>query len=325
MSSISRRVLLFVGVASVLATFVVGCGRGTVAKVNGRNITRQEYYNRLERLPYADQASGQNTEAGAMTLQRLITEELLLRLSEKEHVAPTDQQIKERIAQSMKQPNFSSNLRKAGITKEQLKELMRVEQAAFNLQTKGVTVSPQDVKSFYDQGVKTQFTVPEQVSLAGIFVNSKAEADKCMSMLKSGADFGTVARMMSKDPSSAKVDGKLNPLARGNPNIPEPVQKIIFSTPKGEHTNPISSGKGGFVIFQVLQHTPSKVQRLAEVQNLIRDRMMLEKGMQKNQNLNEELAKFRESAKIDVNIERYKPLMEIQKPAGQTPGKTGKK
>lgn len=328
MSSTAKRVLFFVIAAAVIATFMVGCGRGTVAKVNGRKITRQEYYDRLERLPYADNTSGQTVEAGALILQRLITEELILKMADKEHVTPTDQQINDRVAAAVKQPGFAANMKKNGITKEQFREMMRVEQAAFNLQTKGVKVTQADVKKFYDDNRTTVFTTPEQAYLSGIFVNSKAEADKAMSLLKSGVEFGTVARTMSKH-ESARLDGKLAPISRGDKGIPPAVQNIIFSTPKGKWTNPIASGQGGYVIFQVNQHIPKKEQKLADVQAAIRDRLMLQKGMEKNANLNEELTKFKNSSKIDVSIERYKayitPPKEAPAAAGAAKGEAPKK
>jgi parvulin-like peptidyl-prolyl isomerase len=327
MSSITKRVLFFVVAASLIATFMVGCGRGVVAKVAGRKITRQEYYDRLERLPYADQQSGQTMEAGALVLQRLITEELILRLADKERCGPTDQQINDRIASAMKQPGFAANLKKTGVSKEQFREMMRVEQGAFNLQTRGVKVTPDDVKAFYEQNKSTMFTAPEQVYLAGIFLNSKSEADKAMALLKSGVEFGTVARTMSKHPS-AKMDGKLAPISRGSRGIPQAVQDIVFATPKDKWTNPIASGGGSYAIFQVLQHIPKKEQRLADVQNVIHDRMMLQKGVQKNANLNEELTKFRDTSKIDVMVERYKSYILPPKEAPAAPGgpaKDGKK
>lgn len=313
MSSMLKKVLLFTALAAVMATFVAGCGQSSVAKVNGRKITRKEYYDTLERLPYADQAQGgQSIEAGALVLQRLITEELLLRLADKDKVAPTEQQIKDRIAQAKKQPGFSADMKKNGITNELLKERMRVEQAAFNLQTKGVTVTPDEIKKVYDANRATAFTIPEQVYLAAIFVTNKADADKAMNLLKTNVEFGTVARTMSKHPS-AKNNGRLAPLARGAKGIPTEVQNTLFNTPKGRWTNPINAGNM-YIIFQVLNHVPQKVQSLADVQNTIRDRLMLQKGVTKNTNLNEELAKFRETAKVECLIERYKPMVIPPKP-----------
>ena len=325
MSSIQKRVLLMIGAALVLSTFVIGCGRSTVAAVNGRKITRKEYYDRLERLPYTDPQTKQSVEAGVLVLQRLISEEMILRLAEKEGVAPTDQQIKDRIAQSSKQPGFAQNMQNSGITKDQFRELMRVEQAAFNLQTKGAKVPPAQVRAFYDKNRATVFTIPEQVQLAGIFVNSKAEADNAMTMLKKEVAFGTVAQALSKHPS-AKTGGRLSPLARGDKGVPEYVQKPIFSTPRNKWTAPISDGRGGFVIFQVLQHLPQRTRAFKDVESMIRDRMMLEQGVQKNADLDEKMTKFREAAKIDVSIERYKKILVPEKPKAVTKTtKTGKK
>ncbi len=327
MSSTAKRVLFFIVAAAIISTFMVGCGRGVVAKVNGRKITRQEYYDRLERLPYADNTTGQTMEAGALVLQRLVTEELILRMADKQRCAPTDEQINARIATAMKQPGFAANMKKNGITKEQFREMMRVEQAAFNLQTRGVKVTQDDVKAFYDQNKATVFTTPEQAYLAGIFLNSKAEADKAISLLKSNVEFGTVARTMSRHPS-ARVDGKLAPISRGDRGIPPAIQDIIFATPKGKWTNPIASGQGGYVIFQILNHIPAKEQKLPDVQNAIRDRLMLQKGMQKNANLNEELTKYKDTSKIDVMIERYKSYINPPKEApvpAEAKGKAPKK
>jgi len=309
-----KRVLLVVCGAFMLSAFVVGCGRGTVAKINGRKITRQEYFARLERLPYQDPNSGQSIEAGALTLQRLISEELIVRLAEKEGVAPTEQQIKERIAQSMKAPEFAANVRASGLTKDQLRELMRVEQAAFNLQTKGAKVTAAEVKDIYDKNKDTVFTIAEQVQLQGIFTDSKPNMDKVLGLLKSGVEFGTVARTMSKH-GSAKFDGRLAPLARGFKGIPESVQAIIFATARDKYTAPVSTGGGGWAVFKVLQHLPKRVQRFKDVEVGIRDNMMLQRGMRKNPNLNAELTKFREAAKIDVYIERYKKLIIPPEPA----------
>ena len=325
MSSITRRVLFFVVAASLIATFMVGCGRGVVAKVNGRKITRQEYYNKLERLPYADQQAGQ-LEAGQLVLQRLITEELILRLADKERCAATDQQVNVRIALAMKQSGFAANLKNTGISREQFREMMRVEQSAFNLQTRGVKVTPNEVKQFYEQNRATAFTTKEQVYLAGIFLNNKSEADSATALLKSGVEFGTVARTMSKH-DSAKFDGKLAAISRGQSGIPPAVQDIVFATPKDKWTKPIASGNGTYAIFQVLNHVPKKEQRLADVQNVIRDRMMLQKGVQKNGKLDDGLTKFRDSSKIDVMIERYRSYLLPPKeaPAAPGPAKAGNK
>ena len=314
MGSTQKRVLLAIIATIVLATFVVGCGRSGVVKVNGRKITRQEYNKRLERLPYRDPVSGQPMEAGAWVLQQLINEELILRLAEKERVVPTEEQIKERIADAQKQPGFAGNLKASGLTRDELRELMRVKQAAFNLQTKGVKVSDKEVKDYYEKSKEAQFTTLERVYVAAVFTKTEADAEKAMDLLDKNVEFGTVARTLSIEPNSAKQDGRLGvPITRGDQEIPESVQELLFGTPKGEYTKPIPYGEGTYVIFKILQHHPKTTEKFADVKHRINEALMLEKGGEKNVDLGQELVKFRETAKIEVSIQRYKDLLTPKK------------
>ena len=274
-----------------------------VATVDSEGIPWQVYYSRVEHLPYQDNSTGQSTEAGLLVMQRLVTERLLLKMAQDQGVAPTEEQIANRVATAMKQPGLAQNMRRSGIGEAQFKEMMRIEQAAFNLQTKGMTATTDEISKFYDAHV-ANFTSPKMVHLAGIFVDSKKDADKAMALLKSNVEFGTVARTMSKHQSS-KYDGKLAPISRGAAGIPESVQKTIFSTPVGKYTRPIASGGGAYAIFSPLQYVPSKVQKLDEVADAIRDRVMLEKGMKQNPSINTELTKMRDSSDIKVSIKRY--------------------
>jgi len=203
MSSANRRVVTALVALAVLAAFAAGCGRGTVAKVNGRKITRQEYYDRLERMPYTDPMTQQPNESGAVVLDRLITEELILRLAEKEKVGPTEQQVKERMDQTMKTPGFAAQMKASGFSKEQFKERMQVEQAAFNIQTKGVQVTVKEARDLYEKN-KTMppFTTEEQSTVAAVFLKDQADVKKAQTLLNKGVDFSTIAGMLSTDPNS---------------------------------------------------------------------------------------------------------------------------
>lgn len=311
MSSANRRVLVALVALAVLAAFAAGCGRGVVAKVNGRKITRQEYYDRLERLPYTDPGSGQQGEAGAAVMDQLVTEELILRLAEKEKVGPTEQQVKERVEQMMKTPDFAANMRAKGFSKEQFKERMRIEQAAFNLQTKGVHVANKEAKDFFEKNKELPpITTQEQAIVAAIFLANKADTDKAQSLLKKGVDFATVASMLSRDPVSSKQGGRLGrPIVRGDQNIPIEIQNIILSTPTNKYTQPIAAGGGGNVIFKVIMHRQKRTRPFSEFEYLIKQRLAVEKGVSTHIDINKQLEAFRKTAKIEVAIERYKPMV----------------
>ena len=310
MSSANRRVVLAFIALAVLAAFAAGCGRGTVAKVNGRKITRQEYYDRLERLAYTDPTTRQQSEAGATVLDRLITEELILRLSEKEKVGPTEQQVKDRVDQTMKTPGFAAQMKQQGFSREQFKERMRVEQAAFNVQTKGVHVSTQEARDFYEKNKDLPpFTTQEQANVGALFLKDRADMEKAQSLLKQNVDFGTIAGLLSQDPNSGKNGGRLGrPIIRGDQSLPVEIQNIVFSTTTNQCTQPIPAGSG-FVIFKVFEHRPKKARPFSDFEYLIKQRLAVEKGVRKNTDINKELADFRKTAKIEVSIERYKSFL----------------
>lgn len=310
MSSANRRIILALIAFAVVATFAAGCGRGTVAKVNGRKITRQEYYDRLERLPYTDPATSRQTDAGVAVLDRLVTEELILRLAEKNKVGPTEQQVKERTDQTMKTPGFAQQMKEQGYSKEQFKERMRVEQAAFNIQTKGVNVSTKEARDFYEKNKDLPpFTEQERAGVGAIFLKNKADMEKAQSLLKKGVEFGTVASMLSQDPGSAKSGGRLaRPIVRGEQNLPQEVQDIVFSTPTNKLTKPIPAGDG-YVIFKIFEHRPKRARPFSDFEYLIKQRLAVEKGIKKQTDINKELENFRKSAKIEVSIERYKKFL----------------
>lgn len=275
-----------------------------VAEVNGRKISRDQYYYRVERMPgFPGQA--EPAEAGIVVLRDLINETLILQLAEQEKCAPTDAQIKERYAEMKRQPGFEAKLRESGMTEAQSTELIRILQAHFNLVTRRITVSPKEVVDYYNQFQETQFTTPENTEVAAIFCEKKVDADKAMALLKKGVKFADVAKQFSSDPISRDRGGLLGrPIYVDDPVVPPQVWKKVLATKEGEYTEPIYDQTGS-VIFQVIRHNLKKVKKLPEVRFAIRDVLMREKGAKK-WNIDEELNKFREKADIKIMIDRYR-------------------
>lgn len=324
MRNAPKTALLTVAAATVLATFITGCGNNSVATVDGVKISKQEYYDRLEQQPTQDPETGKRIEAGAAVLQQMVQEKLILRLAEKEKVSPTEQQIQERFDQIKKAtPNFSAKLKESGLTEDQLKRELRIERAAINLQTKGVTVSDDKVKENYDQNKNTLYTELESANVAAIFTKDKADADKAIALLNQGVTFERVAKQYSQDPQSAAQGGIMSkPIVR-DPSRPQPFQDTIMQTKVGGITKaiPLPGGTSkGFVIFKVLDHKPSRVKPFSEVQSQIKEQMLTELGQAKNPPIREQLDKFREKATIVVSIDKYKEILKPKKAAVGMPG-----
>lgn len=304
----AARIVLIVVCGGILLSFLTGCGEKTVATVDGVKITQSEYYQRLEEQPAGrDPETQRPIEAGEAVLQQLINEKLLLLLAEKQGVPPTDEQVNERLQQLKKStPDFDQKLKEIGITEEQLKREIKIQQAAFNLQTKGVKVTDQQIKEYYEKHKDTEFTEPESASVAAIFVKNKADADKAMKLLNEKASFETVARAYSLDKQSAAQGGVLStPIVRQPDDNSEPIATIM-KTKEGEITGPIPMGDGTYAIFKVLKYSPRRVKPLSEVEFAIREKLMTEAGRKRNPSISEQLQKFKKEIPIKVEIEKYK-------------------
>ncbi|MDH7481657.1 MAG: peptidyl-prolyl cis-trans isomerase [Armatimonadota bacterium] len=326
MNHAQKKALILAIVGLIFAGIISGCGRAAVAKVNGHKITRQDYYNRLERT-LIDTPNGQQ-EVGLLVLRDLINEQLLLGLAEKEHVPPTDKQVEERYNHAKKQPFFMNRLRAAGVTQEQARDLLRVQQAHFNLVTRGVKVTDKEVREYYEKHKDTIYTQPEYALVAAIFTDDKKTADEAYALLQKGVDFGTVALQKSTDRVSAAVGGRLRKaIVRGDPELPKEVQDAVLSKKKGEYTKPIFGGNG-YVIFKVLEKKPKQVQPFEQVKYGIWNQLMIERGSKKN-DLEAMLNKFREESDIKINIERYRRFLQPPKaqpiPGQQTPNPAAQK
>lgn len=324
MKTLYKWVLLAITTCMLLSVLVIGCGqKNTVATINKRSITRDEYVNRLELTQVPGQAPGQQMDAGAYVLQRMIDEELILQLAESKGVKPTDAQIQKRLANAKKEnANLSKLLKDKGITEDQFKQMVTIQQAVFNLSTKDVKVDDKDVKAFYDQHKQDIYTVPEQAQIAIIVTKSKADADKAIGMLDKGIQFSTVARSISIETNTAANGGSLGTISKGQRGLPTAIQDseaAIFSTAEGHHTSPTALGGGKYAIFQVQKKDAAKAQSFNDVEEKIRENLMLEKGRARKNDVAGDLEKFRKGAKIDVSIERYKNLL-LQKDNAPTGG-----
>ena len=311
MKSLFSRGLLLVGLSAMLIG-ISGCGQETVAVVNGQKIMKQDYINRLERMPPPVQ--GAKMDAGGYVLQQLINEELLIRLADKEKVTPTEAQVEERYKQMANAPNFKENMQRAGWSKDQMLKMLKVSEAEFNLRTKDVKITDEEVKKYYDDNKDTIFTTPEYVMISVIVLNKKSIADSAINMLKKGVEFGTVAKKYSIDKTSAANGGQVpSPIYNMEQGgVPETLRKLLFSTKLGEYTEPIPDGKGNYQIFKVTKHTKKAVRKYEDESPRIRRSLMLKKGEKNVEPLKGKLAEFRDESNVKINIERYKQL-EIKK------------
>lgn len=206
-----------------------GAENGVAATVNGKNIMFSEVEKLLNQQAQGQQAQltpMQLAQARMQVLTGLIQKEVLLQRAEKEKLVPTEEEITRTVndlkAQGgMTEEQFQKRLKEQGQTVESLREEARKSVAIQKLQDKTygtIQITDKEVEDYYN-GNKQLFVNQRGVQLAMIAVDptdngaqddAKSEADAKLkidniySQLKTGADFATVARARSEDPSNAK-------------------------------------------------------------------------------------------------------------------------
>lgn len=93
---------------------------------------------------------------------------------------------------------------------------------------------------------------------------AKAEAEKILAEIRSGADFVKLVKEHSGDPVSAEKDGDFGAIRRTD-KIPDAIKNVVFSLKQGEVSEPVRQ-PNGFYLFRVEE---TAVQGFNEVKDQI--------------------------------------------------------
>lgn len=281
----------------------------TVVVINGEEVKGAEYYERMEFLPGIGTRSGDKfleAAPGFLTLNRLIEEKLLLQVAKTQNVFPTDAEVaemyKERLAEDAK---FEEAYKAQGVTKAYVEYQIRLELAQFKLQTKGITVTDQQVEKHYKEN-PSRFTLPKQIKISVITVpeHRKADVDK---ELASGKAFAEVAKAMSNDPSS-RDGGSLGFILE--PELSDMLRSLIKDVKSGGLSAWVQ-GENAWLRFRVDDIVPAQVKPLDEkLKRDLRRSLMVDQGMAKN-DVEKWLRDARKKAIIEVRQTQFKS--EVQK------------
>jgi len=331
-----RRMRLSVVAILVLAVFMLvlaGCGRKGLVNVNGEKIAKDEFYARLERVPVQTVNGGRQVTipAGQYVIQQMITERLLTQLAAKQNVTATDDQVerKLRYLKSSSGGNFLAQLRQQGVSQEDWKRQMVLQQSIVNLLGKGSTVSEADVKKEYDKELAkpgSQFVKPEAVFISVIITKTPVKIQKAYKLLVDGQDFGTVAMQLSEDRSSGPDQGRVGWLSAGMTAVPVQIRQTAFATSVGKYSKPMlvkDKAQGAWVIVKTDNKRRASTESFDMVKSLIKEQLVVKKANRKA--FDKMVQSFIGESKIEVNAERYKGIPDMMKksagvPANLVPG-----
>mgnify|MGYP001561057589 CR=1 FL=1 len=248
-----------------------------VAKVNDAAIKESELTKNI------NQVLAQNPQMGAMVssedkmkdfrikvLQDLITTELLFQEGKKQKIKDLDQQVDETYkklrANLPKEEDFQAALKEHNMTEKDLRKdiekgvrIQKVVDGQVEKIKKNVSVSEQDIKSFYnDAANKDKFMQKESVKASHILVRVGKDATKeddtkaqkkikdLLKRAKKGEDFAKLAKENSEDPSAAQNSGELGYFSTED-MVPE-FAKVAFALKPGEISDVVKTSFGYHVI-----------------------------------------------------------------------------
>jgi len=167
--------------------------------------------------------------------------------------------------------------------KSQLRDSIRTQRVISEEVGSTVHIGSDEVQKYYDAH-KNEFMKPEEVDLSVIFFSTEnktpqevaaiqQKAEGILKRLKSGDDFGELAKRVSEGPTSAQ-GGELGSYKRGE--LAPDLEKLVFGMKKGDLTDVIHTSNG-LQIIRVNQHFDAGLQPLDKVEQEVENALYQQK------------------------------------------------
>lgn len=328
-----------------------------VATVNDKPISTKLYEMYL-RNGREELGLDPNTEEGRRKLEQLkegIVSELIDRTLIAEEAARRGLAIApDRLAQAEQRTvsefggdqKYDEYLKERNLTRDEYREVVRMELSGALLRdelNKGVTVSDDDVKQYYEaHKADADFQSPERVTASHILINARPnvisqqlqeekhlagdelkkavneemerrrkEAEALRQRIISGADFAALARETSDDPSSKEKGGDLGAFTRGTHT--RTFDDAAFAMKPGVAGIEVVQTDFGYHVIEVTKHEQARAMTLEEAGPAIRQRLKAEREAAK---LKDWLKDARRKAKVRLNEPFRFGALKTEFPAG---------
>lgn len=295
----TKRLFIVLCLALLTGALAACGGSGTpsvpsdaVALVNGDSITKVQFNSLMDATAKVDKVNKQTPPTPGTTAYKQLEDRVLTFLVQLDELTQkgktlgvniTDAQVEKQVNKVKQQyfggkdAKFEKGLETQGLTLEIYRLEWRsqlLSQGIYQKVTKNVKVAPAAVQAYYNSH-KSSYTSAASRDVRHILVNSETLANQLESQLKGGASFATLAKKYSKDPSSAKVGGKLGTIKQGQ-TVPE-FDKVAFSLKTGAISPPVHSRYGWHIIQALSAVTPAATTPLASVRQSIESTLLQQK------------------------------------------------
>ena len=294
-------------------------GEVVVARINGSEIKRRELDVAVQALITQMRRRGRQVvpdyaaQIQRDVLEEMIGRELLLQEGSKHLPADIDKKTQAQIETVKKQlggeDQFKQTMSESGITPEEYAKRVHdnviVQETIQQIVDKEVKVTPEEIKSFYDQN-PDQFRQPESVRASHILIRvppgasddvkkeKRAQIEAARSLVKGGEKFADVARKVSEDPGSGAKGGDLGFFPRGA-MVPE-FDAAAFSLKTNELSEIITTQFG----YHVLLVTDRKAAQTVPFDQVKEELGQFLKQRKGNDVARNHVAELRKTAKVEI-------------------------
>jgi parvulin-like peptidyl-prolyl isomerase len=288
-------------------------GAGVVAVVGGQKVTQLQLNDVLAFAKAQYKSQGQTFPAVGSPTYKQVQDRALDYLTQRAEldqkakqlgIVITNQEINQRLEQLKKQSfggsekRYEAQLKKQGFTDQQVRdEVIRpplLSAALTKKITSSITISDADLRAYYDQHSQN-YAQPQTRQVEHILVSldkngkpvkaggkvdyakSKVLADKLYKQLKAGANFATLAKKYSQDPSSRPLGGKFT-ATRGR-DVPQ-FDDVAFTLSTGQISKPLKTIYGWHIIEATANAKPRQVVPFDKVKAAIRQTLLAPKQSQ---------------------------------------------
>jgi len=253
-------------IATLSINTVYALDKNSVAAVNGKKISQQQYQAHLKQLQARNSQGKQAPINRQMILDELINREILL--------------------QEAKKLKLDKDKNVAAVLEQQKNNILI--QALLSKSPAAKPVEDKDLKAFYDKEIAG--ADQKEYKARQIQVKDEAKANELIKKLNDGASFEEVAKEESVG-SSAKDGGDLGWFA--SEAMPVPFAKAIKKQKQGTHSQKPVKTQFGFHIIKLEETRKRQLKKFEDVKDQIQQLIQ-------SQRLKEYVIKLRNKAKIEV-------------------------
>ena len=282
-----------------------------LAKVGDEKITKGDIDKELKQyIDFLKQQYGDDYESNEQikqqlvqdkkqALNNLVTQKILLQEATTLNLKPSDDELDKKVNDTIDQykeqysgeGQFEKLLEQVGLTEDQFKELIRnqnIMQAVQEEIIKDITVSDDDIQSYYDENKDSEFTESAGATVAHILVAEKNDdgsidfdkslekANELKAKIDAGADFAEVAKESSVDTRTAVNGGSLGFVEYNSTQYVTEFMDGFKGLKEGEVSEPVKS-KYGYHIIKATGLKDSEVTQFDKVKDQIKSKLLQQK------------------------------------------------